>query len=125
MISDLQKDRPSAAGNTRERADDEIVNEASEVGRAFVVTGVGIENLEKMAEILGFGFDELNCGRLGTSLVHRGALKQGNCYGTSFGMTDSERKVAHDNFGNHTFGWWKHGTALDCIRENIALLSLN
>lgn len=44
---------------------------------------------------LGFGFDEMNCARLGIRKAHEpGAVK--SIYGTCLSMTDNEREIASD-----------------------------
>src|SRR5438105_4396549 len=57
VIRDLQKDRPATSRNSRQRADDQVVDETPQVVRARAAAGVGIENLQKMLEILRFRFD--------------------------------------------------------------------
>ena len=57
VVGDLEKDGTAGGGDAGECADDQVVDEAAEIGGAMVAAGVGVEDFEEMAKTLGFGFD--------------------------------------------------------------------
>ena len=60
--------------------------------------------------VLGFGFDPLNCKRLGFKSVFES--KKGanlpSVYASGFKMTDTEVHAAHENFVGHQLHWVTH-----------------
>src|SRR5262245_53855231 len=57
VIRDLEEHRPTGAGNAGKRADDQVVDEASQVGGALVAARVGVEDFEEMPETYSLGLD--------------------------------------------------------------------